>query len=185
MDYSEDDRIVVRVLDGDINAFARLVDKYERPVYNLMYRMTRCPHTSADLTQDTFIAAYSRLHRFQRGRKFFTWLYTIGLNIARDALRRQRVREGACSPDLLFENVQAAPRNGDPALGACSQDLLALNQVMMRLPVNYRETVILRYREGMALEEIAGIFGLSVSGVKMRLHRALQMMREMLGEAPA
>ena len=90
MHNTEEHQLINEILNGDTEAFAVLVNRYKRPIFNLMLRMTRSREDANDLTQDAFLKAYEQLERFKPSRNFFPWLYTIGLNLARDHLRRQQ-----------------------------------------------------------------------------------------------
>jgi RNA polymerase sigma-70 factor (ECF subfamily) len=89
MDSKDEQRCIDRVLGGEVNAFGTLVVRYQKPIFNLMYRMVGSSDRAADLTQETFFKAYQKLDRFHPGRKFFPWLYAIGLNLARDSVRKK------------------------------------------------------------------------------------------------
>jgi RNA polymerase sigma-70 factor (ECF subfamily) len=84
MDQKIAAEIVARVLKGDRKAYALLVEEYKSPIYNLAYRMTGNLEDADDLTQETFIRAYQYLRRYDPRKKFFTWLYTIALNLIKN-----------------------------------------------------------------------------------------------------
>src|SRR5208283_122710 len=85
-----DSQLIAAILEGDVNAYSTLVLRYQGAIFNVMFRMTDSYEDAGDLAQETFIKAYEQLHRFQRGKKFFPWLYTIGLNHARNFLRHNK-----------------------------------------------------------------------------------------------
>ena len=87
---ADDSQLIASILEGDVNAYSTLVLRYQEAIFNLMYRMTGSHEDAGDLAQETFIKAYEQLYRFQRGKKFFPWLYTIGLNHARNFLRHNK-----------------------------------------------------------------------------------------------
>ena len=91
---ADDAQVIAAISDGDVNAYSTLVLRYQRAVFNLMFRMTGSYEDATDLTQETFIKAYDQLHRFQKGKKFFPWLYTIGLNHAKNFLSQQKNSPG-------------------------------------------------------------------------------------------
>jgi len=88
MSQDKDQEIIERVLGGERDAYGTLVDRYKGPLFNLAYRMTGSRHDADDLTQETFIRAYAALSSFRKGSKFFTWLYTISLNLVRNHLKK-------------------------------------------------------------------------------------------------
>jgi len=169
---AEDDRLVEAVLTGDVEAFGGIVRRYEKPIFNLMYRATGTQDDAADLTQEAFLKAYDRIHTFRPGRRFYSWLYTLSINVARDYLRkRQRQPE---TTDLDPETmVQMTSVDSNAALE--TKDLF---DMLRHLPINDREALLLRFREGLQMKEIAEHLGLSVSGAKMRVQRGLQKLQK-------
>lgn len=168
--------IVREVLLGDVQAFGVLVREYQGPVYNLMLRMVGDEDKAADLAQDAFARAYERLESFKPGRRFFPWLYSVALNIARDWLRaagRDRhvfVEDAAV---LVRDDDRIDERDAlhDRLDGAKAFD------IVMRLDPKYREALVLRYRYDFTMQEIADTLETSLSGAKMRVSRGLDMVR--------
>ena len=180
MDRLDDQNIITKVLQGDVDAFGLLVKRYEEPLYNLMYRITKSTESAEDLTQETFIRAYEKLEKFKPGRKFFSWLYTIGLNIGRDFLRKT----------ASFKTVSIEERGDvssrDETYGEQDRilDLLDIRKVekaIDKLPFKYREALILYYREEFSMKDIARAMEISVSGAKSRVNRGLNKLRKSLG----
>ena len=174
---NRDDHVVARVLDGDREAFGELVQRYQAAIYNLMTRSTGDVDRAADLTQDTFLKAYARLTSFQPGGSFFSWLYTIGLNVVRDDLRRRSRRNSlfGLHKDWLF--TEEGHRDPGEAEEHRARKL-TVKAGLARLPAGYRELLILRYKMDLEIRELADIFKLSRSAVKMRLHRGLSMLKD-------
>lgn len=169
--------IVRRVLLGDVQRFGVLVREYQRPVYNLMLRMVNDETQAADLAQEAFTRAYERLHTFNMGRRFFPWLYSVSLNVARDWLRkngRDRL--------LYVEDAAAMTREEDrpdvQARANARLDGARAFELVMRLDPKYREALILRFRHDFSMQEIAEVLGITVSGAKMRISRGLDMVRQ-------
>ncbi len=84
MDTDEDNKIIAQILSGDQQAYAYLVNKYKGPVYNLVYRMTGHHQETDDLAQEIFIRTYASLKKYDINRNFFSWLYSIALNVLRN-----------------------------------------------------------------------------------------------------
>ncbi|SFL87704.1 RNA polymerase sigma-70 factor, ECF subfamily [Desulfomicrobium norvegicum] len=179
MDQLDNDRddawAVEQTLNGDREAFAVLVRRYQGPVYRLMLRFSQDESEAAEMAQDAFVRVYERLAAYDSRRRFFTWLYTLALNLARDHARRLK-RAPQCRQDL---DTTLADKERDPL---ASLEAARLLDVLRGLPPKYAETLALRYIEDMPLEEVAETLGLSISGAKMRVHRGLRMMREHFGE---
>ncbi|MEW5723439.1 MAG: RNA polymerase sigma factor [Thermodesulfobacteriota bacterium] len=181
MSEADEGRIVQAVLAGDPEAFGVLVVRHQKAIYNLMYRLCGSREDAADLTQETFLKAFEKLDQFQRDRRFFPWLYSIGLNQARDWGRRRKIRGVVTARDMDYDLGPADP--AEPGEGIEDKlDLSRLARAVGRLPLEYREAVVLRYKTGLSMVEIAEIMGLSVSGAKMRVHRGLRRLRRLLEE---
>lgn len=181
MHDAEDDQVVAAVLRGDAEAFGAVVRRYQRPIYNLMVRATGSPDEAADLTQEAFLKAYDRIETYAAGRRFFSWLYTIALNVARDHLRQQKRLPPSMDvqPWIVDQQCASAPwEEADRVLEAHS-----LKQALGMLPLDYREALILRFHDGLDMQEIAAMLAISVSGAKMRVHRGLEKLRAILGES--
>lgn len=168
--------IVRKVLLGDVQAFGVLVREYQRPVYNLMFRMAGDREKAADLAQDAFTKAYERLDSFRLGSRFFPWLYSVSLNIARDWLRaRGRDRHVFVEDVSILTKEENRP--DDQATLHARLDGTKAFEVVMTLDPKYREALVLRYRYDFTMREISETMGISVSGAKMRLSRGLDMVR--------
>ncbi len=175
MEQREKDRddawAVKRTLQGDREAFATLVRRYQGPIFRLMLRFTRDQSEASEMAQEAFVRAFERLAAFDPKRRFFTWLYTLALNLARDHGRRT-MRSPIDHRE--FAQPHADSRN-DPL---ASLEAARLLDALRDLPPKHSEVLALRYIEDMSLGEVAETLGLSMSGAKMRVHRALLLLRE-------
>ena len=176
MNKKQENEIIQSVLNGDREKFALFVDKYQRPVYNLIYRITGSRHDAEDLAQETFLKAYKSLNSFIPKKKFFPWLYTIAINLTRNHLRKKK-------PLLVenFDHLQTDKNNPEQAVSK-QQEAEALARYIQRLPVSLREAVILRYYFYLSFEEIARILCISLSGAKMRVYRGLEKLEIMMNK---
>ena len=184
-----DVELVVRTLDGSADAFRRLVERYQRPILSLIARMVGDPALAEDLAQEAFVKAYRKLGTFDRRRKLSSWLFKIAHNTTIDHLRRSRpeivpLEATASDGEQSWEILKADEASG-PARRAESSELMArLDAALGRLKPSYREILLLRFREGLAYDEIADVTGLSMGTVKVRLHRARKRLSaEMTEEA--
>lgn len=180
MDQKTDAEVVAEVLKGDRKAYAKIIDAYKAPVFNLAFRMTASYADADDLTQETFIRAYQKLQQFDRSKKFFTWLYTIGINLIRNHLRKKARTDFFGASGCIIP--ESPTQGGDGREGSLlSEDRMKeLEDNMRKLPVDMREAIILKYQQDLTFEEIADITGDSVSAVKMRVYRGLRKIRAML-----
>jgi RNA polymerase sigma-70 factor (ECF subfamily) len=182
MSTAEDDQMVKAVRMGDVEAFGGIVQKYEKPIFNLMYRTTGSRDEAADLTQDAFLRAYDKLHTYRLGHKFYPWLHALSMNVARDFLRsRQRQVETA---DYNTENAGRMTWSDSSAAAEAdrSADSERLHHLLRTLSINDREAVLLRFRDDLKMKEIAERLGLSLSGAKMRVHRGLEKLQKAWGK---
>ena len=179
MDNGDDQRVIAAVLAGETDAYAVLVERYQKPIYNLMVRMTGSTWDALDLAQETFIKAFEQLHRFRLGKRFFPWLYTIGLNHSKNFIRQRRSVQTSSLDGCETGCDPGNPRMEEEKL--CARlDAVRITKALEELPFDYREAVILRYHEELSMDEIASVLGISVSGAKMRVHRGLKKLREIL-----
>jgi RNA polymerase sigma-70 factor (ECF subfamily) len=172
MTRTEDDQMVAAVLKGHADAFGDLVRKYEKPIFNLMFRATGSWDRAEDLTQEAFLKAYDKIHTYRRGRKFYSWLYALALNVARDEHRKSRRQPETAplDPETAARIPAAAPKHAD--------EVRSLFQILRTLPIRDREAVLLRFRDGLKMKEIAARLDLTVSGAKMRVHRGLAKLQQ-------
>lgn len=166
---------------GDQAAFMRIVDAYQRPVYNLCYRMLGEAVEAEDAAQETFLRAYTKIKTYQHNRKFSAWLFSIASHYCIDRLRRRRhqvVSWDELPPWRALPAEEAQPE--EAALAHEAQDLL--RDLLDALPPDYRAALVLRYWYEMSYDEIAETLDSSVSAIKSRLFRAKQMMGKKLEE---
>lgn len=182
MDQETDAEVVADVLRGDRQAYAKIIDAYKGPIFNLAFRMTGRHEDADDLTQETFIRAYQKLHQFDREKKFFTWLYTIGINLIRSHLRKKARNDFLRATDCIIPESPIQRDDGGEG-GLLSEDCMnKLEENMRNLPVDMREAIILKYQQDLTFEEIADITGDSISAVKMRVYRGLEKLKQLMGD---
>jgi RNA polymerase sigma-70 factor (ECF subfamily) len=170
-------QIVQRVLQGDVNAFEKLVLEYEKSVYAITQRMTGNAEDAADMTQETFIKAYNSLSSFRGDSKFSVWLYRIATNVCLDFLR-SRSRKPTVS--LSVEDDDGEEVELDIADESQSPERLlergltrdAVRRGLDALSPEYRQILLLREIQGLSYEEIADVLTLEVGTVKSRIFRA-------------
>ncbi len=176
-----DAEVVALALIGRQDAYRELLARYREPVYRFIRASTGDAQEALDLTQDTFIAAFAALTRYDRSRPFLTWLRRIALNKCRDWGRRRRLRtmlwrtkpiDAAYDvpDDTVAPDVQAADR----------AELARVNAAIVRLPARLRETLILRTVEGLGQAETAQTLGISEKAVETRLYRARSKLSALL-----
>lgn len=182
-----DAQLMRRVQRGDREAFAELVERYQRPIYNFILRTVRDETEAEDLAQTTFVQVWKSAKRYRVSARFSTWLYTIARNLTLNELRR-RARHRAESLDVphpdyeeqsLYQ-VEDATALGPPDKVVRDELFAKVEEAIAALPENQR-TALLLCREGeLSYEQIARILGVSVSATKSIIHRAREVLRARL-----
>ena len=170
-----DAALVELVLADDQDAFAVLVERYKDAVQNLAYRMLSNAAEAEDVTQETFVRAYTQLATYKPAHKFSTWLLSIASHLAIDQLRRRRFLALPLE-DVPFLDWIADVGTGpeQSALEGEQQD--EVQTYLQRLPGKYRAVIVLRYWYEFSYEEIARSLNLTPALVKARLHRARELL---------
>ncbi|MCS6844240.1 MAG: sigma-70 family RNA polymerase sigma factor [Caldilineales bacterium] len=170
-------------LRGDRNAFGKLVQAYQVPVYNLAYRLLGNAADAEDAAQETFLKAFSRLHTYQPDMKFSNWLLSIASHHCIDRLRRRRFVWLSVEDDPSVEWLTGDGEQPDAAALRAEQ-ARELQALINRLEPEYRTPVVLRYWYDLSYKEIAEIMGITEAALKSRLHRARLQLAEMLEAQP-
>lgn len=169
---------------GNQDAFTRIVEAYQRPVYNLAYRMLGSAEEAEDASQEAFLRVHTRLETYDGSRKFSSWVLSI---VSHHCIDRLRKRHGymVSMEDIEAERwlPDAAPLPEDATLG--QEREAQVRRLLESLPPQYRLCIVLRYWHDMSYEEIAEITRTTQSAVKSRLHRARRAMAEALYQEPA
>jgi RNA polymerase sigma-70 factor (ECF subfamily) len=178
--------LAVASRDGDTAAFEELVRRHERGLYRFARNLLGDPEKARDLEQETWVRAFTSLARFRPERSFVNWLYGIAAHVAADWLRQEPELVSLDQPSPQRDQALAVP-DGDPAVSperAYERQELAekLALFLRQLPPPYRIVAVLRWQREMKLQEIAGVLGVRLATVDMRLRRARQMLRDRLRE---
>jgi RNA polymerase sigma-70 factor, ECF subfamily len=171
---------------GDEEAFTNLVETYQKPVYNLCYRMLGEAEAAEDAAQETFLKVYQNLARYDRSRSFATWLLSIAAHYCIDRLRRKRFP--SVSIDEHEEGQTDLPDRSAPdpeSEAAKKQERERMQTCLLSLDPTDRAAVIMRYWQDSSEIEIAQALNLTVPAVKSRLHRARRTLADLWEEKPA
>lgn len=169
--------------------FDAIVDKYEKPIYNLIFRLIGDQEEAADLTQDTFVAAYRSFASFRGESAVYTWLYRIAVNRCKNAFKERDRRRARMHVSLEAEldKIEAlslddiAQSESSPHSEIERRELRdRVERAISQLPPDYRIVAVLRDLQGLSYIEIADIAGLSVDVVRTRIARARGMLRQKL-----
>jgi RNA polymerase sigma-70 factor (ECF subfamily) len=168
--------IIHRVLDGDVEAYARLVDRHFDRCARIAVRIVGNREDAEEALQDAFLRAYNALADYEERERFSAWLTRIVVNQCRTMLARTRRRE-AVFPDLDPGSLSVAAIETDP-----EHSWTDLERALAQLPVAQREALVLRYADDLTYEEMARITGAGESALKMRVQRAFARLRTLLSE---
>ena len=192
-DRDIDQQLVARAQRGEKHAFELLVAKYQRRLLRLISRLVRDPAEAEDVAQEAFIKAYRALPQFRGDAAFYTWLYRIGVNSAKNFL----VSQGRKAPTSTEKDVDEAETfdegeqlrdiNTPESMLMSRQVAAAVNAAMDRLPEELRTAVTLREIEGLSYDEIADVMNCPIGTVRSRIFRAREAiaveLRPLLGTA--
>lgn len=164
--------------DGDHEAFAALVGRYQRMIHSLTFRMTGSLADAADLAQQTFIQAFRRIHSFRGEAKFSSWLYQIAINAClnwkRSEARREKAHEDWAEHERIFGGDCAAMSPTD------LENTRRAQEALVKLPAKQRAAVVLTVYEGMSHAVAARTLGCSETTVSWRLFAARAKLKRLL-----
>ena len=177
-----DDRaLVARILEGDRDRFAQLVQRYQKRLINYVYRITHRYEDAHDLAQEIFVKVYVALDRYDPKYQFSTWLFRIAQNSAIDALRKKAVTEVSISAKPGDDDTKERefPDTGVSPYRALNNKQMAdaIDTAVRSLPSDYRELIQLRHFAELSYEEIASMKKLPLGTVKNKLFRARNLLK--------
>ena len=178
---NEDVAIIRRVLAGDEIAFAELVNKYQKPVHALAWRKIGDFHIAEDITQDTFLRVYQRLHTLKDPNQFSGWIYVITANLCATWLRKKRIEtqplEGT-ETTMIQEDAYSRHVTEERRSTAVEAQREVVKKLLAKLQESERTVMTLYYLGEMKVEEISRFLGVSASTIKSRLRRARHRLKE-------
>src|SRR6266516_1626768 len=166
---------------GDQDAFAQLVQRYQRRIFNLVFRMLQHYEEACEVTQEAFLAAWQGLPSFRGDARFSTWLYRIAYNCALKQLE-QRKRDRAIQVELQTEEMVTSStqeQRVDAEIESRARQALVHEQ-LANLPAKYRIVLVLRHLQDMTYEEMAEILTMPIGTIKTHLFRARNLLKERL-----
>jgi RNA polymerase sigma-70 factor (ECF subfamily) len=173
----EDDGLIRATQEGDREAFAALVERYWERLYRWLYHLTRNQHAAEDLTQETFLKAFSALQRFRAGTNFAAWLFRIAHNNFANYYRLTQRGSRPLPHDLPARGQ--GPREEVEA----RETMRSLAKAVARLPTDFRAALLLRVEEGLSFREIAEVMGLTEETARWRVFKARQKLLSVLEPA--
>jgi RNA polymerase sigma factor (sigma-70 family) len=171
---------------SDEKAFAKLMQRYKRPVYHMILKMVRNVDDAEDLTIESFAKAFRSLHRFKKDFTFSTWLFRIATNNTIDHIRKKKLNTLSIDNRFTDDNgdgisIEVEDENLNPQEETIKEQKAELIQIFVdKLPPKYQKLVRLRYFQELSYEEIAVELEAPLGTVKAQLHRARELMFEMV-----
>lgn len=173
-----DEELIEKIQRGDTDSFTVIVERYSVQIYNLMYRYSCSVDDAADMTQDVFVRIFEKSGKYTKKANVFSWMYTLALNYARDWSRKKNSHERKI--DTFSREYRNTEGQSPRSIIEAGQEVEGLVSALEELASDRKEMVLLRYRHERSIKEIANIFGLTESAVKMRLQRSLDELGRVL-----
>ena len=183
MENTKDEKLVAQFLDGDNEAFDNLLNRYLKPIYNFIFRLTRDLPSTEDLTQEVFIKVWKNLSRFNQNKSFKVWLFSIARNTAYDFLKKKKNL-----PFAFFEDEE-----GNSWISNIADEKILPNEILekadlaknieknlKKIPQNYQIILLMHYQDDFSLMEIAKILKKPYNTIKSQHQRALQRFKKLL-----
>ena len=181
MNKTDDIYYIEAVRNGNVQAFSFLVEKYQKLVYTLALKLLKKPEEAEEMAQDTFVKAFQKLNSYEGKSKFSTWLYSITYNACISELRKRRI-EFKSLDDRQISDLDEQKMHDYYRETRKEDQEKYLNLALARLPEDDQVLVTLYYYENQSMDEISQITGLTVSNIKVKIHRARKKMYELLHE---
>jgi RNA polymerase sigma-70 factor (ECF subfamily) len=185
-DLDSEEALIARCLLGDSESFRPLVQRHQRVVFSVALRMLGVRADAEDASQQAFVDAFGALDRFRSdGRKnaFSTWIIRIAINRCKDVLKSKKRTEESLDAEVAGGEAMFAHDTRDPEASlAQDRQRRALERALAKVPLKYREVLVLKDVEELSYEEIREILDLPITTLKIRVVRARAMMREQLGQ---
>jgi len=180
-----DKALIESALGGDQGAYKKLMDRHQRAIFHIVFKIVRDKETSADLVQETFMKAFASLQSYRAEYKFSTWLYRIGANCAIDHLRKQRIR--TLSLDAPTETsdgqieIEVPDESHNPERDLLNNERrVSIDDAIDSLPQKYRLVIVYRHKDNKSYEEIAEALDIPIGTVKARIFRARELLKKKL-----
>ncbi len=170
----EDRDLVQAWKRGDREGFELLMVRYQKPLYYLVRSMVMNREEAEDITQQAFIRAFTRINRLRKPERFRSWLFSIGVNLARDHIRQRRSQ-------VALEDWDQADRSADPERIAMARDGMRNMKSMLRLlPPRQQEVISMRLFAGLTFAEIGDLLGIREGSARSNFHFGIRALRDLL-----
>ncbi len=177
-----DEVLVAQVLKGEKTAFGDLIRRYEKQVYSFAYNLTNNKDDAQDFAQEAFIKIYKNLHKYDKSKPFFPWMYKVATNVCYSKLKQIKPKVSEVSLEKVIEFSPLIPdRATSPEEYSQTREIQRLvNQAIAELPEKYRVPLVLKYLEDMSYKEISENMEIPVSTIETRLYRGRALLQKRL-----
>lgn len=179
--------LIKRFRSGDKSAFNELYDSYKWLIYNYIYHVTNNRAMAEDLTQETMVKVYTKIQKYRPTGKFFSWIYTIARNITFTELRKNKGKKALSLDKEIFGDDKGtladliSDDHDGPYDELCREESAGkIKEMLDMMPEEFREVLILRFKQDLSYSEIAGMVGCSENNVATRVFRAKKMFIKIL-----
>ncbi len=179
MNHQSDQYYINQVLEGHVNAFSVLVERYQALVYTVVYRMLKNKEQAEEVAQDSFIKAYESLSKYRGDAKFSTWLYTIAYRKSLDAIKANKRMITSEFIDTINDDKIEHINDALNHLQSKERKKM-ISDSIMKLPEDEAAIITLYYFEEKSVKEIVEIIGLTVDNVKIKLYRSRKKLYSIL-----
>jgi RNA polymerase sigma-70 factor (ECF subfamily) len=176
-----EDVLVEQAKNGDLEAYAELVQRYRERIYRTIYRYTKNHNDTDDLVQETFLQAFRAIRRFRQKSGFYTWIFRIAVNRSLNFLKKAGLEKGRAGYEGKMENIAAAGVHSPESVSAAKELGERLNEAVDSLPLSYRSSFILVVFQGMTHGQAARVLRCSENTVSWRLYKARKILQARLG----
>lgn len=177
--------LVKQVLKGNRKAFESLVNRYQRTVYHVIFKIVKEKEEAKDLMQETFLKAYSSISTYKSQYRFTTWLYRIAVNNAIDYLRKKKLATLSLDQKIetKYGKLSFEPKDWtyNPEIELLAKKKrFSIEKAIEALPKKYREVILYRHKKERSYQEISEILGIPVGTVKARIFRGRELLKKKL-----
>lgn len=177
-----DEALVKEVLNGNDDAFRVLIERYQKPIFNMAFRMCGDYDEAADLAQEAFLQIYRVLDKYDPNKKFFSWMYRVSHNICVNVLNKRP--KNVVGMDEIRENsLYTEDPMAQPEKYYSNQELRSkIDQAILNLPDTYHDVIYMRFVHNLSYQQIADVMGLPISTIETRIYRGKALLQKELKE---
>jgi len=178
-----DDYLVLKSQDGDARSFELLILKYQRRIFNVIYRVVRNEDIVEDLAQETFLNAFNSIKNFKRQSSFYTWIYRVAVNISLNYLSKQKklkvVDDAVMETESVVDRIATYDMSPEKSLRS-KESTSVIFKAIDKLPDDMRIAIMLRDYEGLSYQEVSEVMNCPIGTVRSRIFRGRAILKEML-----